>query len=298
MSALVLNRYNGGIEIGKSPAAFDKIQIIAEEQESQFEDEDQYPVIEKSADIDQLEIKQKARSMIHIRESDRELQFTEEDDKQKSSMSSMLSKQSEQNVGSINGDEIYRENSNDPTTLLFQKIIGRLESDELGQSHDSLDSNDSFAQNYKKIHEANKEIKKRPRKENFNYLSIKTAEDVNFLIKKCQDSLDADFVQLVKMKSTFETLVRQKFQFTLNESPGPRNKESLKFFEQSGNISSDEDSESTIKSGDIQEMPGVKHRHTAYFMEKDPETMTGLNSARSPQLKTEECKGEEQDNFM
>jgi hypothetical protein len=25
MSALVLNRYNGGIEIGKSPAAFDKI---------------------------------------------------------------------------------------------------------------------------------------------------------------------------------------------------------------------------------------------------------------------------------
>ena len=53
--------------------------------------------------------------------------------------------------------------------------------------------------------------KKVPKKQNFNYLQIDTADKIKCLIEKCQDSLDEDFVNLYKARKIIEKLIKNKF---------------------------------------------------------------------------------------
>lgn len=50
-----------------------------------------------------------------------------------------------------------------------------------------------------------------PGKQNFNYLEIRSAEQVNKLIQKCQDSLDKDFIKLYQAKGIFEKMISNQF---------------------------------------------------------------------------------------
>lgn len=57
----------------------------------------------------------------------------------------------------------------------------------------------------------NQENKHFRKKEDFNYLNLKTAGQVWHLITKCQDSLDRDFLNLYRFRKVFVALVNNKF---------------------------------------------------------------------------------------
>lgn len=50
-----------------------------------------------------------------------------------------------------------------------------------------------------------------PTRQNFNYLQIKTAEQVNTLIEKCQDTLDQEYVMLFEARKVISQLISNQF---------------------------------------------------------------------------------------
>ena len=87
-----------------------------------------------------------------------------------------------------------------------------IENSMFGQQEDQL-SNDSFTREFYQKMRTNKQKKaeKIPKKQNFNYLQITTADQIKHLIEKCQDSLDEDFVNLYKSRKIIEKLIKNKF---------------------------------------------------------------------------------------
>lgn len=75
---------------------------------------------------------------------------------------------------------------------LYEKIRLRHNMEMTDRSEALNSSMDSFTANYFNKFEHQKKVNK----ENFDYLRIKTAEQVTKLITKCQDSLDIDFIHL------------------------------------------------------------------------------------------------------
>lgn len=79
--------------------------------------------------------------------------------------------------------------------------------------HQSLDS---FAREFYRIRRqkekrARRRLKKQaPKKQNFNYLNIDTAEKVTQLIEFCQDSFDEDFLAMAQFRKTIRGLLRNK----------------------------------------------------------------------------------------
>lgn len=105
-----------------------------------------------------------------------------------------------------------------------------------------MNSNDSFTKNFNEVIKEKNKIKKMPKKVNFNYLQIKTAEQIAHLILKCQDTLDHEFVYLYKFKYIFEKCIQYK---TL------RDKEELQDFslyEDSKNEHTEEEKRQVVES--------------------------------------------------
>ena len=50
-----------------------------------------------------------------------------------------------------------------------------------------------------------------PTSESFNFLKIENAGEVTRLIEKCQNSLENDFISLVKARKVIKTMIQNKF---------------------------------------------------------------------------------------
>ena len=91
------------------------------------------------------------------------------------------------------------------------------------QEVDGQSSADSFKKDYYQLMEKRKQQKKnlslrRTKQQHFNYMQIRSADQVTQLIEKCQDSLDLDYINLFKAGKVLNKLIENKrLEFEVNE---------------------------------------------------------------------------------
>lgn len=85
------------------------------------------------------------------------------------------------------------------------------------EQEDGQSSNDSFKQDYYHMMEKRKHQKqkqnlslRRTKQQHFNYLQIRSADQVTQLIEKCQDSLDLDYINLFKAGRVLNKLIENR----------------------------------------------------------------------------------------